>query len=78
MGPDVFKDVFISEDLTKLRFKLFQMVRKLDDVKHAYTRDGKIHGILRNGSKFFIDTPDDLFKIGITDIDYRALGLAEL
>ncbi|CAG2201914.1 unnamed protein product [Mytilus edulis] len=33
-----FKGVFISDDLTPLRFKLFQMVRKLEDVKTLYKR----------------------------------------
>jgi hypothetical protein len=37
-----YKNVFINEDLTKLRFKLFQMVRKCEEVKSASTRDGKI------------------------------------
>jgi hypothetical protein len=37
-----YKNIFINEDLTKLRFKLFQMVRKCEDVKSASTRDGKI------------------------------------
>ena len=73
-----FKDVFISEDLTKLRFKLFQLVRKLDIVKNAFTRDGKIHGVLKSGAKFMIESPDDLFKIGVDEIDNKALGLAEL
>ena len=41
-----FKDIFISEDLTKLRLKLFQYVRKLDEVKTVYTRYGRIHGSL--------------------------------
>jgi hypothetical protein len=54
-----FKTVFISEDLTKLRFKLFQLVRKSDNVKNAYTRDGRILGTLQNGTKFSIESPDD-------------------
>ena len=73
-----FKTVFISDDLTPLRFKLFQMVRKVDEVKNAHTRDGKIICTLKNGTKAIIESPDDLFKIGVVDVDYRALGLAEL
>lgn len=73
-----YKNVYISEDLTQLRFKLFQMIRKLDDVKSAYTRDGKIHCVLKNGGKFIVESPDDLFKLGIDEIDYRRLGLSEL
>ena len=37
-----YKNVFINEDLAKLRFELFQMVRKCEEVKSASTRDGKI------------------------------------
>jgi hypothetical protein len=73
-----FKTVFISIDLTKLRFKLFQLVRKSDDVKNAFRRDGRILGTLQNGTKFSIESPDDLFRIGVDEIDYKALGLAEL
>ena len=36
-----YEDVYISEDLTPLRFKLFHVVRKSEDAKNAYTRDGK-------------------------------------
>lgn len=73
-----FKNVFITDDLTPLRFKLFQMVRKNEDVKNAHTRDGKIICVLKNGTKAVIESPDDLFKIGVDDVDYRALGLTEL
>ncbi|CAC5359853.1 unnamed protein product [Mytilus coruscus] len=34
-----FKDVYVNEDLTPLRFKLSQLVRKNEDVKNAHTRD---------------------------------------
>ena len=73
-----YKNVFINEDLTKLRFKLFQMVRKCEEVKSASTRDGKIICYLQNGTKAVISSPDDLFKIGFQDVDYQKLGLAEL
>ena len=70
-----YKNVFINEDLTKLRFKLFQMVRKCEDVKSASTRDGKIICSLQNGTKAVISSPDDLFKLGFQDVDYQKLGL---
>ena len=73
-----YKNVFINEDLIKLRFKLFQMVRKCEDVKSASTRDGKIICSLQNGTKAVISSPDDLFKLGFQDVDYQKLGLAEL
>ena len=73
-----FKGVFISDDLTPLRFKLFQMVRKHDDVKSAHTRDGKIVCIMKSGTKVILESPDDLFRIGIDEVDFPALGLNEL
>jgi hypothetical protein len=73
-----YKNIFINEDLTKLRFKLFQMVRKCEEVKSASTRDGNIICYLQNGTKAVISSPDDLFKIGFQDVDYQKLGLAEL
>ena len=36
-----YKDVFVYESLTQLRFKVLQMTRKCDGVKSVYTRDGK-------------------------------------
>lgn len=74
-----FKDVYVSEDLTPLRFKLFQMVRKHEGVKNAHTRDGKIHCFMKNGgARVVIESPDDLFKLGFQDVDYKKLGLTEL
>ena len=54
------------------------MVRKCEDVKSAFTRDGTIICSLQNGTKAVISSPDDLFKIGFQDVDYQKLGLAEL
>lgn len=73
-----YKHLFIFEDLTALRFKLLNMVRNHDDVKTAFTRDGKIHAYMKNGEKKTVDSPDDLFKIGFTNINYNELGLADL
>ena len=36
-----------------------------------------IHCTLDDDSKVTIDTPDDLFKIGMDNIDFKALGLPE-
>ena len=36
-----------------------------------------IHCTLDDDSKVTIDTPDDLFKIGMDNIDLKALGLPE-
>jgi hypothetical protein len=69
------KKVYINEDLTVLRLKLLQYVKNIDNVKSAVTRKGKIHCVMKNGKKMTVDNPDDLFHLGVTDIDYGELGL---
>jgi hypothetical protein len=78
-NSEKYKDVFVYEDLTQLRFKLMQMARKCDGVKSMYTRDGKIHCVLRNATDVMvIESSDDLFKLGVENVDYKKLGLSEL
>ncbi|CAG2243329.1 unnamed protein product [Mytilus edulis] len=72
-----FKNIFIAEDLTKLKFKLLFYIKKQTNVKSAFTKEGRIHCTLNNDSKVTIDSPDDLFKIGMDTVDYKALGLPE-
>ncbi|CAC5386724.1 unnamed protein product [Mytilus coruscus] len=73
-----YKDIFINEDLTMLRLKMLNMVKKHDNVKSVFTRDGKINCFLRNGRKKIIENPDDLFEVGFDSVDYSALGLCDL
>ena len=72
------KKIFIIEDLTPLRFKLLSMVKKHPDVEFAYTRDGKIHAVMNDDTKKTVENPDDLFKLGFTDVNYQELGLVNL
>ncbi|VDI07398.1 Hypothetical predicted protein, partial [Mytilus galloprovincialis] len=74
----VYKSIFINEDLTSMRFKLFQFVKKIETVKSVFTRDGKIHCLTKNNSKFVIESPDDLFKIGVDHVDYSLFGMGDL
>jgi hypothetical protein len=60
--------IYLNEDLPTLRFKLLQFVKKLDNVKAAHTRDGKIHCLLMDNTRVAIENPDDLFKLGV-DLD---------
>lgn len=73
----LYRKVYINEDLTTTRFKLLQYVKKLDNVKSTSSRDGKIIGTFKSGKKFSIENPDDLFNLGVTELDYAALGLPE-
>ena len=72
-----FKNIYISEDLTQLKFKLLYYVKKQGNVKSLFSKEGRIHCTLDDDSKVTIDTPDDLFKIGMDNIDLKALGLPE-
>jgi anion-transporting ArsA/GET3 family ATPase len=71
------KNIYISEDLTHLKFKLLYYAKKQGNVKSLFSKEGMIHCILDDDSKVTIDTPDDLFKIGMDNIDLKALGLPE-
>ena len=73
-----YKNVFIAEDLTQLRAKLLHYVKREERVASAYTRDGKIICQLRDNSRIVLESPDDLFKIGLTDVDFHTLGLSNL
>lgn len=77
-GKPDFKNIYFNDDLTTLKFKLFQIVRKLDNVKAAHTRDGKIHCILKDNSRQTVENPDDLFKLGVDSVDYGSLGIKNL
>ena len=71
-----YKNIYIAEDLTQMKFKFLYYVKKRN-VKSAFAKEGRIHCTLDDDSKVIIDTPDDLFKIGMDNIDYGALGLPE-
>ena len=49
-GKPEFRMICFNEDLTTPRFKLLQFVKKLDKVKAAHTRDGKIHCLLMDNT----------------------------
>lgn len=61
-----------------MKFKLFQLVRKLENVKASHTRDGKIHCLLKDNSRPTVENLDDLFKLGVDSVDYDALGIKNL
>lgn len=71
-----YKGVFITDDLTPLRMKLFDIVKKDGATSNVYTRDGIIHCTFK-GKHVLVSSPDDLFQLDI-DVDLEALGLKEL
>ena len=76
----VYKNSFITENLTPFRSKLLWYVKKKCDGKFVkvHTRDGNIKAQLREAQEkddkwYTIQTPDDLFKFGV-DIDFKLLN----
>jgi hypothetical protein len=69
-GNTSYDKVFINEDLTTLRFKLFHYIKSMDLVKSVTTRDGKMHCQMKNSRKEVVENPDDLFKLGVNNITY--------
>ena len=68
-GKDGYQKVYINDDLTPLRAKL------LDNVDKAWTVGG---GANQRPVLVVIDTPDDLFKLGLEQVDFWSLGLTHL
>ena len=84
-----YAGVYVFDDLTTLRAKmLYYLKKKVPVVENAWTIDGRIHctkkrppGLSERESPrriFTIDTPDDLFKLGVNSVDFAELGLADL
>ena len=71
---DRFKHVYVSDDLTILRAKLFSFARDHPNVKVATTSEGRILCWLKSGSGdnrlTVIESPDDLFKLELDQMDY--------
>ncbi|CAC5425206.1 unnamed protein product [Mytilus coruscus] len=63
-----FKNIFIAEDLTKLKFKLLFYIKKQTNVKSAFTKEGRIHYTLSDESKVTSKIPDFVEFISSYDI----------
>ena len=75
-SSDDFKRVYINEDLTRLRDRLFATCRRAAGVDKAITRDGKIICYMKdNKPRVIVENPDHLFDLGFDDVDYAQYGL---
>ena len=79
--------VFINDDLTPLRSKLLGYVKGLDIVERAWTMDGRIYCVKKAPAGLpadkrpptvVVESPDDLFELGVDDLDYGRLGLTHI
>ena len=75
---EALKNVYIGDDLTPLRAKLLKKVKSLGNVRTAHTQNGIIHCNMINGSHLVVETPDDLFHLGLDEIDLDEFGLNHL
>jgi hypothetical protein len=86
-GKDKYNGVFIGDDLTLLRSRLLGYVKRLPCIEKAWCIDGRIHCQKRvppglapadQPRPIVVETPDDLYKLGLDGVDYAALGLGHL
>ncbi len=69
---DTFTDkVTVAEDLTNARARLLKFINEQPQIEFAYARDGIIVSKLRNGRFERVESPDDLFKLGVDNIRYE-------
>ena len=71
-----FKGVYINEDLTPIRHAVLMKAKKAPSVKGATTKHGKIICKMNDDSFKVLKTPDDLFEIGLDDVNYKDFKLA--
>ena len=79
MYTSEYKNIYLHEDLTPLHSKLLKLVKGRDNVKYAFRREYVIdYCMLHNGFKILIKSPDDLFYIGLDEINITDLSLQEI
>ena len=86
-GKAAFSKVFVNDDLTVLRQRLLGYVKSLDCVESAWTSGGRILASKKTPPglpqadrtrPIVIESPDDLFKLGVDSVDYSKMGLSHL
>lgn len=78
-GSPTYNGSFITEDLTQYKSKLLWYMKNHCDGKFikCHTRNGEIHAQLKDnedGKWHIIKSPDDLFKHGVDNVDYKLLN----
>lgn len=81
--PDCpFRGVFIQEDLTPSRSKLLKFLKSHENTQRARTSEGRIRVILKHdrgaGTTVTIENPDDLFKIGVDNMEITQFGYPDM
>ena len=80
-GKEGYRNVFVNEDLTQLRGRLFAKARSHPAVENSITRDGLVICYMKDSRQharlITLESPDDLFKLGDNSVDYEHFGLHE-
>ena len=69
-GKDGMRGVFINEDLTPLRFSVLMRAKETPAVKSVSTKYGSIVCKLQDDAYKVIRSPDDLFELGVDNVQY--------
>ena len=86
-GKAAFSKVYVNDDLTVLRQRLLGYVKSLECVESAWTSGGRILAMKKTPPglpqadrtrPIVIESPDDLFKLGVDSVDYSKMGLSHL
>lgn len=73
--------VFICDDLTRLRMKMLNYVKGLDQTSKVHTFNGAIQCTVKRGreeKRHVIRSPDDLFGLGVDDVPLLELGVPKV
>lgn len=71
--------VYINNDMTSPRAKMFNMVKEHNTVKNVLMRERSIQACLHSGDRpVDINCPDDLEMVGIAAPDWKSLNLNHL
>lgn len=70
-----YKDVYINEDLTTMRYSVLMAAKESPSVKKVTTKFGNIVCKMTNDETKTISSPDGLFDVGFDDIDYKKFKL---
>ena len=74
-GKEAYKGLFINEDLTSMRYAVLSRAKEAPHVTRVSTNFGNIICKLQTGEQKVLRDPDDLFEVGIDNVDYSHFRL---
>ena len=86
-GKTGLDKTFINDDLTVLRARLVGYIKSIPSIEKTWTVDGKIFCVKKSTvglphdarpRPIVIESPDDLFKLDVDNIDFEKLGLSHI